>query len=189
MSDIQQVLDAHNKTRAMYGLNPLVIDEDLNRSARLYAEIMLDTGTRNHSKRDGVGENLAWGSGSGTTPLSLYQRWADEEKYFHPGVFPNVGGKVCWHFTQLIWSSTTRLGVGLASRGKELILVCHYKDAGNWNGTYVGKKENNTVPKPTPTPAAVAATNSPAKTRISLSMKDSPSKSSPAKNTFCAKHH
>jgi len=40
------------------------------------------------------------------------------------------------HFTQVVWSSSKRLGVGVAIRGGKIIVVTNYDPPGNYNNLY-----------------------------------------------------
>ena len=40
------------------------------------------------------------------------------------------------HFTQVVWSSSKRLGVGVAIRGGKIIVVTNYDPPGNYNNQY-----------------------------------------------------
>lgn len=55
------------------------------------------------------------------------------------------------NFTQVIWKSTTHLGVGIAKDGKTTVIVCHYKPPGNVKDKY---KDNvpALLPEPEPKP-------------------------------------
>ena len=47
------------------------------------------------------------------------------------------------HFTQMVWKSTTKIGVGIAYRGSETYIVARYRAPGN----YVGQYAENVQPK------------------------------------------
>ena len=36
------------------------------------------------------------------------------------------------HFTQIVWKGSTRLGVGIATRGSKVVVVARYSPAGNF---------------------------------------------------------
>lgn len=48
------------------------------------------------------------------------------------------------HFTQVVWKSTTEVGVGLATDGKTVFVVGQYKPAGNM--TNPGFFKDNVLP-------------------------------------------
>uniref|UniRef100_A0A673NBK4 SCP domain-containing protein n=1 Tax=Sinocyclocheilus rhinocerous TaxID=307959 RepID=A0A673NBK4_9TELE len=69
--------------------------------------------------------------------------WYSEIKDYNfntPGHQPKTG-----HFTQVVWKSSTELGVGLATDGNTVYVVGQYKPAGNI--TNAGYYEQNVLPK------------------------------------------
>jgi hypothetical protein len=38
------------------------------------------------------------------------------------------------HYTQMIWSSTRRVGCAVTSNASDEFLVCRYEPSGNWTG-------------------------------------------------------
>ena len=40
------------------------------------------------------------------------------------------------HFTQLVWSSSAKLGVGVASKHGKVIVVANYDPPGNFRGKF-----------------------------------------------------
>jgi len=97
-----------------------------------------------------VGENLAVGTmntgianddGLKQQVTAGFNMWSGEAKDYK---FPNcAGGKVCGHYTQLVWAKTRKFGCGLAQCngmggwdiGNKLayLLVCNYGPGGNFN--------------------------------------------------------
>ena len=86
--------------------------------------------------QQGVGENLAWGYNRPVNTLA--ESWSTEQRNYVPGTpidwnmgFPNVYG----HYTQIVWSSTTQIGCGIAQQTVGAnnwdILVCRYSPGGN----------------------------------------------------------
>ncbi|CAH8499963.1 unnamed protein product [Schistosoma mattheei] len=144
---IHSVVQLHNQYRSQHGSNPLVLDQDLSNMAQQWADHLLQ---QSHLSNSGyvyrgmkVGENLGsrWSNG----PMEhnckdLIEHWYQEsEKYkfnSEPDSIQGIG-----NFTQIVWSSSERIGVGIASQsyksGKDLhkdsklILVCLYHPPGN----------------------------------------------------------
>ncbi|MBO9516626.1 MAG: hypothetical protein J7493_01015 [Porphyrobacter sp.] len=137
--DMVQVLDLHNQARADAGSPPLQWNLTLAAHAQEYAEVVAETGRLKHSSRVGrenERENLAAGPRAGNSPLRLAQTWLDERRYFRPGTFPDVcvgDWSRCAHYTQMIWSTTTDVGCGFASKTYDA-LVCRYSPPGNKDG-------------------------------------------------------
>jgi glioma pathogenesis-related protein 2 len=64
------------------------------------------------------------------------QSWYDEIKDYNfnrPGFSMSTG-----HFTQVVWKSTTKLGMGIgfADGGRKVIVVAQYGPAGNMMGDF-----------------------------------------------------
>ena len=139
-----RILAAHNRERSAMRAAPLVWDGSLAAGAATYAQYLASTGSFRHSDRrarGGVGENLWMGTRGVYSPERMIGNWASEKQWFRLGVFPNVSSTGRWsdvaHYTQVIWSTTTRVGCGIASgRGRD-VLVCRYSPAGNIDGRRV----------------------------------------------------
>ncbi|KAI1452488.1 glycoside hydrolase family 128 protein [Annulohypoxylon moriforme] len=133
--DQQKALDAHNNKRKSKGLHPLSWDNQLAKNAEDYAKHLAKIGKLEHSsgdQRPNQGENLAWASSSNTPLAMAANMWIDEEKNYHgepigQGNFGSYG-----HYTQCMWKSTTKLGMGSAKDAKGgVYTVGRYSPPGN----------------------------------------------------------
>jgi hypothetical protein len=75
------------------------------------------------------------------SPEAMVDYWAEEKKWFRPGVFPANSSTGNWldvsHYTQMIWRTTTRVGCAIhRSRGWDY-LICRYTPRGNKDGRRV----------------------------------------------------
>lgn len=140
-SQVQAILDAHNKYRAEVGLPALTWSNNLANSAQQWANNLAATSKFEHSHTPGVGENLAMGSSGGFSLMQLVDMWGNEKQHFIPGIFPNVSNTGNWadvgHYTQVVSRNTTEVGCGLANGGGKEILVCQYNPPGNVQGQKV----------------------------------------------------
>ncbi|KAB0800353.1 hypothetical protein PPYR_06093 [Photinus pyralis] len=140
------VLTLHNQYRAKHGVPALVLDSEMNRYAQEWANQLAKTSTFSHRPNNKYGENLYWGSYPGETDLQISQRgvkaWYDENKFYNYDS-ETVQTKAL-HFTQVIWRSSRRLGIGVARGNNGVYLVCNYDPRGN----FVGQFRAN-VPRPT----------------------------------------
>ncbi|CAF4512455.1 unnamed protein product, partial [Rotaria sp. Silwood2] len=132
----------HNNYRARHCAPPLVISQRLNQIAQSYAEHLAATSTFEHSGNkfgdEPLGENLymQWIS-AGRVKASArdaMKSWYDEismHNFQRPKFSPKTG-----HFTQLVWKSSKKLGVGIAysPNGHEIYMVTNYYPAGNIMG-------------------------------------------------------
>lgn len=144
----EQFLAAHNEARAKKGLDPLTWDlglenfsEDWARYLGNHADCALI-----HSQSDRYyGENIAkfWGDRvrSGADAVAL---WIKEEQFYDYKTNSCEEGKVCGHYTQVVWRDTKKLGCAVywcpteaKDRFKKVgVFVCQYSPAGN----YIGRK-------------------------------------------------
>ncbi|ALC40150.1 CG16995 [Drosophila busckii] len=137
----QEVLKAHNVLRAEHGAAPLRLSSKLNQVAREWAQHLLAIKRMEHRQNSGYGENIYWSSGAKRTGADTVQSWYDEIKLYdwsRPAFRSGTG-----HFTQLVWKDSTELGVGLATRGNEMYVVCNYNPPGN----YANRFAANVLPK------------------------------------------
>jgi uncharacterized protein YkwD len=136
-----RILAAHNALRAQAGVAPLTWDAELGNEAAAYAMQLALTNSFQHSDRNarhGTGENLWMGTHGAYNYEAMVRGWASEQRYFTPGIFPNVSRSGNWedvgHYTQMVWPTTTRVGCAVASNSRADYLVCRYSPAGNIDG-------------------------------------------------------
>lgn len=139
-----RLLAAQNAERAVVRVAPLAWDQALASGASAYARQLASTGTFRHSdrrSRAGTGENLWMGTAGAFSAEQMVRDWASEKRWFVAGTFPNVSRTGRWsdvgHYTQLVWSTTTRVGCGVARGNGRDVLVCRYAPAGNIDGRRV----------------------------------------------------
>ncbi|CAF0984533.1 unnamed protein product [Rotaria sp. Silwood1] len=135
----REVLSAHNFYRARHCAKPLQLNDVLSRSAQNFAQKLANTNQFHHSGTPGVGENLYMAISSksikvnGNAPVTA---WYNEIQHynFNRGGFSKITG----HFTQVVWRSTTKLGVGIAyaNGGRSIYVVTRYSPPGNYAGQY-----------------------------------------------------
>ncbi|XP_046839088.1 A disintegrin and metalloproteinase with thrombospondin motifs 3-like [Xenia sp. Carnegie-2017] len=126
-------------------------DERLEREAQKYAERLASTypPSLDHCRRGscnsyGAGENLALAWGHTSVEINATKAWYNEiwdfnychgEKNFNR---PGHEGKKIGHFTQVIWKTSTKLGIGYARNADRtrVYVVGRYLDHGNVLGRY-----------------------------------------------------
>lgn len=90
----------------------------------------------------GYGQNIYAASGFTPTLTDASNAWASEEPNYNYATNTCASGKVCGHYTQMVWSSTTQLGCGQALctttppsplGSPWYFIVCDYNPPGNFN--------------------------------------------------------
>ena len=145
-----RVLAAHNRARAEFRVAPLAWSDDLARDAMGHAQYMARTGIYGHDQTPGrrkkSGENLWRGPRDVFSYDIMIGVMIEEEKYFRPGVFPNISRTGVWndvaHYTQIVWPTTTSVGCALASSATSDYFVCRYSPTGNKDGFELAQRRD-----------------------------------------------
>lgn len=125
----------HNVVRAKYDLPPLQWDRSLADRAQEWADklALFAKLPPDHREDTSIGENIIWGGSGALTPQSVVSRWAGEAANYNIATNTCADGKSCLHFTQVVWSTTTKVGCGKArtADGMTDFVVCDYSPPGN----------------------------------------------------------
>ncbi|XP_062079772.1 pathogenesis-related protein PR-1-like [Humulus lupulus] len=138
IGDSSRFLTAHNLARAKKGELPLLWDSKLARHARRWASQRRADCALEHSFQDGqftLGENIFWGGGSDWTPTDAVKIWMEEEKNYSYKSNSCANGKMCGHYTQIVWQSTKKVGCArVICDNKDTFMICNYDPPGNFVG-------------------------------------------------------
>lgn len=133
-----QFLFAQNLVRAGKWELPLMWDFDLEKYARWWAgQRRADCKAQHSFPEDGfkLGENIYWGSGTGWTATDAVRAWADEERYYTYANNTCEVGRVCGHYTQIVWRTTRRVGCArTVCDDGDVFMNCNYDPVGNYVG-------------------------------------------------------
>jgi uncharacterized protein YkwD len=141
-SERTKILSLHNLIRQEYRLPALTWDQTIQKQAQKWADTMAKTGNFAHSSsksRNGWWENIYMISGKNLntngSESSALMYWINESMNYNYSENSCASGQVCGHFTQVIWSTTRRIGCAKSTRKKwtltTLYIVCQYDPAGN----------------------------------------------------------
>jgi hypothetical protein len=164
-SETSEILEAHNRWRAIHQAAPLRWSDELARYAQAWAETLVRRypGRLLHSEDHkgvrpeagdlgygGWGENLYWGSALlwpdgrreaelDLAPQDVINSWGNEVEWydFGTGRCSPRAEDGCGHFTQMVWMGTTAVGCGRAiGADQSQVWACSYDPPGNYEGEH-----------------------------------------------------
>jgi pathogenesis-related protein 1 len=138
---------AHNQWRQEAGVPGLKWSAPVAAAAQKWADHLKhwQACKMTHSATQGLGENLYWASpmrySNGTTklqsvtPAEVTDSWGSEKQHYDHAANTCASGRMCGHYTQVVWKTTTEIGCGKAVCGdNSQVWVCNYAPPGNWRG-------------------------------------------------------
>jgi uncharacterized protein YkwD len=132
---IQEIVDAHNAWRSPLGLQPLQWSDELAAISLDWAEQLAAAEVMEHSHSPGYGENLAEGLNTFFSPAQVVNLWGDEVADYDYETNTCLPGKMCGHYTQVVWDTTTEVGCATIRKDNNWeIWVCTYNPPGNYVG-------------------------------------------------------
>jgi pathogenesis-related protein 1 len=142
--DAQEALELHNNARKAVNVPPLEWSVELAKYAQEWADFLANDNhcqiahRRSMGKNSrNAGENIFSGSGSMFDALFASKVWYSEIKNYDHSQSAEMGYQMAGHYTQMVWSKTKKLGIGMAPcKNGSIIIVANYDPPGN----YVGEK-------------------------------------------------
>ncbi len=130
----QAALDFHNKVRKEVGAPPLQWSPELAGVAQKWAEHLAKANNcgLSHTPNNPHGENLFGGSGAPYTALDASQDWYGEIKQYKYGVVTYENFAATGHYTQMVWNTSSKVGMGQATcSGGGIVIAAEYDPHGN----------------------------------------------------------
>jgi pathogenesis-related protein 1 len=133
----KMLIERHNFWRAEVGLDPLEWSDEMAALADDWAQQLKESNCAfKHRPNNKYGENLFWGTSGYYTAGDAVDSWADERKDYNYDSNKCNSGKVCGHYTQIIWKNTTKFGCAKSICNGAVTWVCNDDPPGN----YIGQK-------------------------------------------------
>ncbi|KAH6897396.1 SCP-like extracellular protein [Thelonectria olida] len=133
-TDQQNALDAHNAARAEVGTADLTWDDSLASDAQEWATHLASLGSLTHSTVEGQGENLYMQSGTDAPYLNAVNAFVSEKSSYNGEAISETNYQSFGHYTQVVWKSTTKVGMAIASGNAGTFVVARYSPPGNYIG-------------------------------------------------------
>lgn len=134
-------LSVHNYARGLIGVPPLAWDPKLANAAQSWADYLAKYDLFQHADsktRWGLGENLymiSWWKNLTSDGMDALASWLEESTLYDHDAQVCQSGKVCGHYTQMIWNTTKKVGcaksVRKAKNKTKIFWVCRYDPTGN----------------------------------------------------------
>ena len=155
--DSDKILQKHNTLRSKHFQAPLIYSKKLaNESQKWASYLAKENSCKMKHSGDIYGENLFWASPSiRKTKTSTAKKWTifttsqkidaskpvhdwyEEIKFYNYEKNTCKKGKMCGHYTQVVWKDTKEVGCAAYTCDDfSQVWVCKYKPAGN----YIGQK-------------------------------------------------
>ncbi len=135
-AEIDELLESHNYWRADVGVNEkLEWSDDMAKLAADWArQLKRDNCGFEHRPNNKFGENLFKGTTGYYSPKDVVDAWASEKADYNYQRNKCKTGKVCGHYTQIVWKTTTKVGCAKIECDGYNLWVCNYDPPGNWVG-------------------------------------------------------
>ncbi|MEO9870411.1 CAP domain-containing protein [Ekhidna sp.] len=136
--EINMILDRHNYWRADVGVNEKLewSDEMAALAADWAKKLKRKKCGWEHRPDNKFGENLFKGTAGVFDAAYVVDAWASEKADYNYKRNKCKSGKMCGHYTQMVWQTTKKVGCAKIECDGMDIWVCNYDPPGNW----VGKK-------------------------------------------------
>ena len=134
--EISTILDRHNYWRAEVGVSEkLVWSEEMAQLAADWAKKLKKKNCGfEHRPDNKYGENLFMGTSGYYDAKYVVDAWGNEKADYNYNKNKCKPGKMCGHYTQIVWKSTQRVGCAKIECDGYDIWVCNYDPPGNWVG-------------------------------------------------------
>lgn len=134
--EIKIILERHNYWRADVGvLGKLVWSEEMAELASDWARQLKENNCGfEHRPNNKFGENLFMGTTGYYTAKDAIDAWGQEKIDYNYNKNKCKAGKMCGHYTQIVWESTKSVGCAKIECNGFDIWVCNYDPPGNWVG-------------------------------------------------------
>jgi pathogenesis-related protein 1 len=130
LESITELLSAQNTIRTQLKLTNFT----WNCQMADYAQEWANRGIFEHRSNNKYGENIYVSSNGDVTLTNVVDKWVTERDFWNNNTGVCKDGKICSHYTQIIWRATRQIGCGINRNvtGKwKVLLVCNYDPPGD----------------------------------------------------------
>lgn len=132
--EIELLVARHNFWRADVGVGEITYSDELAEVANSWAKQLKEQGCEFKHSKNAYGENLFKGTVGYFTAADAVDSWGSEKQDYDYGKNKCAVGKMCGHYTQIVWKNTTEVGCAKVICDGSVIWICNYNPAGNYVG-------------------------------------------------------
>jgi len=132
--EIKLLVDRHNFWRADVGLDKISYSQEVAKESYKWAIRLKKQGCAFKHSKTALGENLFKGTLGYYTAGDAVDAWGGEKSDYNYNKNKCKSGKMCGHYTQLVWKNTTEFGCAKNICKGDVTWVCNYNPPGNWVG-------------------------------------------------------
>lgn len=135
-AEIESLLERHNYWRADVGVDEkLEWSDEMAKLAADWAKKLKRKGCAfEHRPNNKFGENLFKGTTGHFDAAYVVDAWAGEKADYNYNRNKCKPGKMCGHYTQIVWKTTKKVGCAKIECDGYDVWVCNYDPPGNWVG-------------------------------------------------------
>lgn len=130
--EIVSIMNRHNFWRADVGLPELKYSKELAKTANVWAKELKNQGCQFKHSKSPYGENLFKGTVGYYTAEDAVDAWGEEKADYNYEKNDCTPGKMCGHYTQIVWKNTTEVGCAKVICEGSVTWVCNYNPPGNY---------------------------------------------------------
>jgi len=131
----KMILERHAFWRDDVGLGPLEWSDEMAVLADDWAKKLANNNCGfKHRPNNKFGENLFYGTAGYYTAGDAVDAWGEEKADYNYAKNKCKPNKMCGHYTQIVWKTTTKVGCAKSICNGNVIWVCNYDPPGNWIG-------------------------------------------------------
>jgi|Transcript_82613 hypothetical protein len=124
--DFPATLAYLNAIRARHNADPLEFDDEAAGHARDCVQAGMDAGSMSHNnaKEYGEGQCISWGTVGYWDMKVGIDKWMEEESQYS-------GEFTASHYTQIVWKSSTGIGLAMGEKDGSYYIAANFSPAGN----------------------------------------------------------
>jgi len=132
--EVDLLLERHNFWRAEVGVDDISYSKELAEVANKWAIQLKKQGCIFKQSENAYGENIFKGTVGYVTISDAVDSWGEEKKNYDYKKNKCESGKICGHYTQIVWKNSTEVGCARTICDGSVIWICNYNPPGNFVG-------------------------------------------------------